>query len=132
MELHQEDSGEMYSPDEQGECMPEAGVQNILVQGLPDVLATLDPQVTKGWYHPSSYFWESTTPSPSFDVSVSRRNGFSKLRNTGISTICIVHFKTLTASHASGDSCTWPILTSLPSTPYKGFARWKNPLMKCQ
>ena len=47
MELHQEDSGEMYSPDEQGEYMPKAGAQNFSVQELTDVLATLDPKVTE-------------------------------------------------------------------------------------
>ena len=47
MELHQVDSSEMYSPDEQGEYAPELGVQNFSVQGLTDVLATLDSEVTE-------------------------------------------------------------------------------------
>ena len=47
MKIHQEDSGEMYSPNEQGQYMPEVGLQNFSVQGLTDVLATLDPQVTE-------------------------------------------------------------------------------------
>ena len=47
MELHQEDSGEMYSPDDQGEYAPEVGMQNFSVQGLSDVLASLDPKVTE-------------------------------------------------------------------------------------
>ena len=47
MELHQVDSSKMYSPDEQGEYVPEVGTQNFLVQGLMDALATLDPEVTE-------------------------------------------------------------------------------------
>ena len=43
MELHQVDSSEMYSPDEQGEYAPKVGMQNFSVQGLMDALATLDP-----------------------------------------------------------------------------------------
>ena len=44
MELHQEDSGEMYSPDEQGEYASKVGAQNFSVQELTDALATLDPR----------------------------------------------------------------------------------------
>ena len=47
MELHQVDSSEMYSPNEQGEYVPKAGAQNFSVQGLMVVLATLDPEVTE-------------------------------------------------------------------------------------
>ena len=47
MELHQVDSSEMYSPNEQGEYVPEAGMQNFSVQGLMDALVTLDPEVTE-------------------------------------------------------------------------------------
>ena len=47
MEFHQENSCEMYSPNEQGEYTSLLGVQNFLVQGLTDALATLDPEVTK-------------------------------------------------------------------------------------
>ena len=46
MELHQKDSGEMYSPDDQGEYVPEVGVQNFSIQGLSDVLTSLDSEVT--------------------------------------------------------------------------------------
>ena len=47
MELQQEESGEMYLPDDQGECLPaEAGVQNFSIQGLSDVLTSLDSEVT--------------------------------------------------------------------------------------
>ena len=35
----------MYSPDEQGEYVPEVGMQNFSVQGLIDTLAMLDPEV---------------------------------------------------------------------------------------
>ena len=47
VEFHQVDSSEMYSPDEQGEYMPEAGMQNFSVQGLMEALTTLDPEVTE-------------------------------------------------------------------------------------
>ena len=46
MELHQEDSGEMYSPDDQGEYVPKGEVQNLSVQGLLDALASLGSEVT--------------------------------------------------------------------------------------
>ena len=46
MELNREDSGEMYSPDDQGEYMPEADMQNFSVQGLSDVLTSLESEVT--------------------------------------------------------------------------------------
>ena len=41
-----EESGEMYSPDDQGEYMPEAGTLSFSVQGLSDTLMVLDPEVT--------------------------------------------------------------------------------------
>ena len=47
MELHQVDSSEMYSPDEQGEYTPQPGMQNFSVQGMTDALTTLDPEVIK-------------------------------------------------------------------------------------
>ena len=47
MELHQEDSGERYLADEQGEYVPEVGAQNFSVQGLSDVLVSLNPEVTE-------------------------------------------------------------------------------------
>ena len=46
MELNQEDLGELYSPDDQGEYMPEACMQNFSVQGLSNVLAFLDSEAT--------------------------------------------------------------------------------------
>ena len=47
MELHQEDSGEMYSPDNQGKyAPPEASMQNFSVQGLSDALTSLNSEVT--------------------------------------------------------------------------------------
>ena len=42
-----EKSSEMYSPDEQGEYMLEAGAGHFSVQGLMDVLTTLETEVTK-------------------------------------------------------------------------------------
>ena len=41
-----EESGEMYSPDEQGEYVPEADMLGFSVQGLPDALTALDTEVT--------------------------------------------------------------------------------------
>ena len=41
-----EESGEMYSPDDQGEYMPEAHTLNFSVQGLSDALTALDTEVT--------------------------------------------------------------------------------------
>ena len=46
MELNREDAGEMYSPDDQGEYMPEAGMQNFSIQGLSDMLTSLESEVT--------------------------------------------------------------------------------------
>ena len=47
MELQREESGEMYSPDDQGEYAPtEAGRQNFSIQGLSDTLTSLDFEVT--------------------------------------------------------------------------------------
>ena len=46
MELNREDSGEMHSPDNQGEYMPKSGVQNFSIQGLSDVLTCLESEVT--------------------------------------------------------------------------------------
>ena len=41
-----EESGEMYSPDEQGEYMPKAGAPSFSLQGLSDALQALDTKVT--------------------------------------------------------------------------------------
>ena len=41
-----EESGEMYSPDDQGEYMPEAGALSFSVQGMSDALTALDTEVT--------------------------------------------------------------------------------------
>ena len=47
MELSRgEESGELYSPDDQGEYMPKSGVHNFPVQGLSDALTTLESKVT--------------------------------------------------------------------------------------
>ena len=46
MELNREDSGEMYSPDDQGEYVPELGTQNFSSQGLLDALTSLESEVT--------------------------------------------------------------------------------------
>ena len=41
-----EESGEMYSPDDQGEYMPEASMPSFSVQELSDALTALDTKVT--------------------------------------------------------------------------------------
>ena len=41
-----EESGEMYSPDDQGEYMPEAGMMSFSIQELSDALTVLDTEVT--------------------------------------------------------------------------------------
>ena len=41
-----EESGEMYSPDEQGEYVPKAGAPSFSLQGLSDALTALDTKVT--------------------------------------------------------------------------------------
>ena len=46
MELNREDSGEMYLPDNQGDYVPESGMQNFSVQGLLDALTSLESEVT--------------------------------------------------------------------------------------
>ena len=46
MELSREDPGEMYLPDNQGDYMPESGMQNFSIQGLSDVLMSLDSEAT--------------------------------------------------------------------------------------
>ena len=45
MELKREDAGEMYSPDDQGEYVLEAGMQNFSVKGLSVVLSSLESEV---------------------------------------------------------------------------------------
>ena len=47
-----EESGEMYSPDDQGEYVPKAGAPSFSVQGLSDCLTALDTEVTV--VHPAS------------------------------------------------------------------------------
>ena len=48
MDRHKgEESGEMYSPDEQGEYGTATAASSFTVQGLSDALTALDPQVTK-------------------------------------------------------------------------------------
>ena len=42
MELNRENSGVMYSPDNQGGYVPKSGVQNFSTQGLSDVLMSLE------------------------------------------------------------------------------------------
>ena len=46
MELNREDSGEMYSPDDQGRYIPKLGTENFSVQGLLDTLMSLESEVT--------------------------------------------------------------------------------------
>ena len=41
-----EESGEMYSPGDQGEYMPKVGVPSFSIQGLSDALTALDTEVT--------------------------------------------------------------------------------------
>ena len=41
-----EESGELYSPDHQGEYAPESGIHNFSVQGLSDALMALESEVT--------------------------------------------------------------------------------------
>ena len=41
-----EESGEMYSPDEQRKYVPEVGVPSFSIQGLSDTLIALDLEVT--------------------------------------------------------------------------------------
>ena len=45
MELNREDSGEMYSPDDKEEYVPEVGMQNFSIQGLLDMLTSLESEV---------------------------------------------------------------------------------------
>ena len=40
-----EELGEMYSPDDQGEYVPEVGMLSFSVQGLSDALTALDTEV---------------------------------------------------------------------------------------
>ena len=42
-----EESGEMYSPDKQGEYGTATAVSSLTIQGLSDALTSLDPQVTE-------------------------------------------------------------------------------------
>ena len=41
-----EESGEMYSPDDQAEYTPESGMHNFSIQRLSDALMTLESEVT--------------------------------------------------------------------------------------
>ena len=45
MELNREDIDGMYSPDDQGEYVPESGAQNFSIQGLSDALMSLESEV---------------------------------------------------------------------------------------
>ena len=40
-----DESGEMYSPDNQGEYMPKSGTHNISIKGLSDALMALESEV---------------------------------------------------------------------------------------
>ena len=42
-----EESGKLYSPDDQGEYAPELGTHNFSVQGLSDALMALESKVTE-------------------------------------------------------------------------------------
>ena len=42
-----EESGEMYSPDEQGEYVSKVGASNFSVQGLSNALTALETEVTE-------------------------------------------------------------------------------------
>ena len=73
----QEDSGEMYSPDEQGEYMPLDGAMRFSVQGLSDTLADVGEGITEppveeytmmlevtmanhpGWLCPPAFSWNA-------------------------------------------------------------------------
>ena len=47
MELTKGDEpGEMYSPNDQGEYVPESGMQNFSIQGLSDALVSLESEMT--------------------------------------------------------------------------------------
>ena len=51
----------MYSPDDQGEYVPKAGVSSFSVQGLSNALTALDIEVTMadhpGYLHPPVFLW---------------------------------------------------------------------------
>ena len=71
------DSGEMYSPDEQGEYAPLDGTPRFSVQGLSDALADVGERITEppakeyavilevimadhpGWPHSPAFFWNA-------------------------------------------------------------------------
>ena len=46
MEHNRQVLDEMYSPDDQGEYMPELGTQNFFVQGLSDAGTSLESETT--------------------------------------------------------------------------------------
>ena len=46
MEHSRQDLGEMYLPDNQGEYVPESGMQNFSIQGLLDALTSLESETT--------------------------------------------------------------------------------------
>ena len=46
MELNKEDIDEMYLLDDQGEYVPESGMQNFSIQGLSDALMSLESEAT--------------------------------------------------------------------------------------
>ena len=72
-----EDSGEMYSLDEQGEYMPLDGTPRFSMQGLSDALADVKERITEppveeyammlevtmadhpGWLHPPAFSWNA-------------------------------------------------------------------------
>ena len=46
MEFNKEDIDEIYLSDDQGEYVPESGVQNFSIQGLSDALMFLESEAT--------------------------------------------------------------------------------------
>ena len=51
----EEESGEMFSPNESGECMPHGDAVSFIVQGLRDALTAAESTVTEP-LHPTDEF----------------------------------------------------------------------------
>ena len=68
-----------------------------------------------GWYCPSSDSWRSMAPNPSFEASVSSRNGFLKSAKTNTGAVIHLNFNSSNAFKASGGSSTSSALSLLAS-----------------
>ena len=124
-----EESGEMYSPDDQGEYVPEAGVLSFSVQGLSDALTALDTKITvvqppseefalllevmmadlPGHLHPPTFSWNVGMVMHSLKGNPALRD----LKHVQVDDLGMAYLFFLT-NRATEDSLWMPLRTSGP------------------